>query len=54
MESVLDTVTKTQQNVYDELKVKKTPGDSWFGFGFAFFWDQVISQLHISEAVVVM
>lgn len=37
MESVLDTVTKTRQNVYDELKAKKTPGENCFGFGLAFF-----------------
>lgn len=37
MRFVLDTVTKTRQNVYDELKAKKTPGDNWFWFAFVFF-----------------
>lgn len=43
MQSGLGTVTETTQNVYDELKAKKTPGDNWFGFGFAFFlgWSHI-------------
>lgn len=43
MQSGLGMVTETTQNVYDELKAKKTPGDNWFGFGFAFFlgWSHI-------------
>lgn len=43
MQSGLGTVSETTQNVYDEVKAKKTPGDNWFGFGFAFFlgWSHI-------------
>lgn len=41
MQSGLGMVTETTQNVYDELKAKKTPGDNWFGFAFFLGWSHI-------------